>query len=81
MQKELQLNGISASVAEIKSRMHNLKTKYRKEKKDIGTTGGSPSEWELFDDMKDILGSSKFINSIDFMEENFDGKKIIFFLY
>ncbi|XP_039969115.1 inactive protein tyrosine kinase pTKL-like [Bactrocera neohumeralis] len=51
--------------------MHNLSQIYRKEKTAVGSTGGSPSEWPLYDKMRAVLLPYVSYNAESFVEESF----------
>jgi hypothetical protein len=44
------------SGADVKSKIGNLVTEYRKKKKEQGKTGASPSSWRYFDMLDKLLG-------------------------
>ena len=44
--------------ADVKSKIGNLLTEYRKKKKARGNTGGSPSPWRYFELIDKIIGES-----------------------
>ncbi|TMW51152.1 hypothetical protein DOY81_003768 [Sarcophaga bullata] len=51
MASELEMQGFNYTVEELKTKMHNMTTRYRKEKSRMGT-GGSPTDWDFFNDME-----------------------------
>ncbi|XP_017465831.1 PREDICTED: uncharacterized protein LOC108358843 isoform X2 [Rhagoletis zephyria] len=59
MAQDLERQGYVYSVVELKNKMHNLTTRYRKEKQKVGPTGGSPSTWNLFQEMQSLLAPYK----------------------
>ncbi|XP_073839244.1 uncharacterized protein [Musca autumnalis] len=64
--------GCSYSSLEIKNKLHNLTSKYREEKKKVGPSGGSPSNWNLYERVNCILGGFKFHNLRETVEESVD---------
>ncbi|XP_037808854.1 uncharacterized protein LOC119601785 [Lucilia sericata] len=48
---------------ELKTKMHNITARYRKEKQKIGTAGGSLSDWDLYKEVESLLAPSKTYNS------------------
>ncbi|XP_018799246.1 PREDICTED: uncharacterized protein LOC108977788 [Bactrocera latifrons] len=71
MAMELQQQGVHFTAAEIKSKMHNLSRRYRKEKTAVLSTGGSPSQWPLYDKMRAVLLPYVSYNAQSLMEESF----------
>ncbi|XP_065089197.1 myb/SANT-like DNA-binding domain-containing protein 1 [Ochlerotatus camptorhynchus] len=63
-------HGYSVSGEDIKIRINNLTARYRKEKALVGPSGGSPSEWPLFDKINSILGSFRIHNAQSVMEDS-----------
>ncbi|XP_036320747.1 proline-rich protein 12-like [Rhagoletis pomonella] len=59
MAQDLERQGYVYSVVELKNKMHNLTTRYRKEKQKVGPTGGSPSNWNLFQEIQSLLAPYK----------------------
>ncbi|XP_036344332.1 uncharacterized protein LOC118753557 [Rhagoletis pomonella] len=70
MAGELRSAGYAISSKEIKTKMHNLTTKYRNEKAKIGPSGGSPSDWPLYTHMNAIFGSYKSYNVEKMVEDS-----------
>jgi len=58
------------SPQEVQEKIHNLTNKYKAEKKKIGPTGGTPSEWPHFRKIQSFLGSFKCHNNESLMEES-----------
>ncbi|XP_049302192.1 uncharacterized protein LOC125775588 [Bactrocera dorsalis] len=71
MAMELQQQGVHFTASEIKSKMHNLSQRYRKEKTAVGSTGGSPSQWPLYDKMRSVLLPYVSYNAESLVEESF----------
>ncbi|XP_055856957.1 uncharacterized protein LOC129919884 isoform X2 [Episyrphus balteatus] len=69
MSKEFEGRPMSYSAEEIKMKLHNLTTKYKKEKQIIGPSGGSPSEWALYNKVHSILGGHR-IHNLEFVVED-----------
>ncbi|XP_073822056.1 uncharacterized protein [Musca autumnalis] len=63
MAAELQKLGYNYTAGELKTKMHNVTARFRKEKQKIGTTGGLPSDWDLFKDVEMLLAPCKSINT------------------
>ncbi|XP_058986633.1 uncharacterized protein LOC131806512 [Musca domestica] len=63
MASELGKHGFSYTSHEIKTKMHNMAARFRKEKRLVGTTGGSPSDWELYKEMEMLLAPCKTYNT------------------
>ncbi|XP_073838387.1 uncharacterized protein isoform X2 [Musca autumnalis] len=63
MAADLQKLGYNYTAGELKTKMHNVTARFRKEKQKIGTTGGSPSDWDLFKDVEMLLAPCKSINT------------------
>ncbi|CAF2937791.1 unnamed protein product [Rotaria sp. Silwood2] len=59
-----QLNEIftnrNVSAADVKSKIGNLITEYRRRKKEQGTTGASPCSWRYFDLLDKLLGERAY---------------------
>ncbi|XP_039969224.1 inactive protein tyrosine kinase pTKL-like, partial [Bactrocera tryoni] len=51
--------------------MHNLLQRYRKEKTAVGSIGGSPSQWPLYDKMRAVLSPYVTYNTEGLVEESF----------
>ncbi|XP_062550356.1 uncharacterized protein LOC134215123 [Armigeres subalbatus] len=62
MRQSFNDHGYHVSATDIKTRIHNMTARYRKEKAAVGPSGGSPSEWSLFDRVNGILGSFRIHN-------------------
>ncbi|XP_055837891.1 uncharacterized protein LOC129906238 [Episyrphus balteatus] len=58
------------SPEEIRVKIHNLTNRYKKEKKIIGPSGGSPSEWNLYSKIHSILGGLPIHNTSNLVEES-----------
>ncbi|XP_058981188.1 uncharacterized protein LOC131803689 [Musca domestica] len=63
MASELGKHGFLYTSHEIKTKMHNMAARFRKEKRLVGTTGGSPSDWELYKEMEMLLAPCKTYNT------------------
>lgn len=70
MKAELESRQCFVSAGEIKVRIHNLTSKYRKEKAKIGPSGGSPSLWPLYHKVHNILGGFAINNVSALIEES-----------
>ncbi|CAF1313117.1 unnamed protein product, partial [Rotaria sordida] len=61
-----QLNQIlkdrSLTAADVKSKIGNMVTEYRRKKKELGTTGSSPSSWPYYDLIDKLLGERPYNN-------------------
>ncbi|XP_055905684.1 uncharacterized protein LOC129941149 [Eupeodes corollae] len=55
---------------EVKVKLHNLTTKYNREKKKIGPSGGSPSKGHLYSKIHSILGEHRIHNLHLYMEDS-----------
>ncbi|XP_059216808.1 uncharacterized protein LOC106084739, partial [Stomoxys calcitrans] len=63
IEKELEeLQGIVVTIQEINTKLHNLTNN---EKKNIGSSGGSPSSWPLYQKVHDVLGPFRKYNLED----------------
>ncbi|XP_050340252.1 uncharacterized protein LOC126766539 [Bactrocera neohumeralis] len=51
--------------------MHNLSQRYRKEKTALGSTGGSPSQWPLYEKIRAVLLPYVSYNAESLVEESF----------
>ncbi|XP_004518891.1 uncharacterized protein LOC101455486 [Ceratitis capitata] len=51
---EMELEGYKFSILELKTKMHNMTAKYRKEKKQFRATG-IPSDWEPYEEMESLI--------------------------
>ncbi|XP_039968164.1 inactive protein tyrosine kinase pTKL-like [Bactrocera tryoni] len=71
MAMEMQQQGVHFTASEIKSKMHNLSQRYRKEKTAVGSTGGSPSQWPLYEKMRAVLLPYVSYNAENLVEESF----------
>ncbi|XP_050328628.1 inactive protein tyrosine kinase pTKL-like [Bactrocera neohumeralis] len=71
MAMELQQQGVHFTASEIKSKMHNLSLRYKKEKTAVGSTGGSPSQWPLYEKMRAVLLPYVSYNTESLVEESF----------
>nr|XP_014100088.1 uncharacterized protein LOC106624841 [Bactrocera oleae] len=80
MAVELQQQGVTFTAAEVKTKMHNLSQRFRKEKTAVGSTGGSSSQWPLFKKMSAILSPYKSYNTESLVEESFQRKRHVFFI-
>ncbi|XP_017491254.1 PREDICTED: uncharacterized protein LOC108379420 [Rhagoletis zephyria] len=76
MALELQELGAMCTPSEIKSKMHNLTARCRKEKKEIGPSGGAPSKWPLYMEMHQLLAPYKSYNSETLVEESTNGEML-----
>ncbi|XP_065356333.1 uncharacterized protein LOC135950727 [Calliphora vicina] len=76
MVAELDLQGYKYTVPELKTKLHNITARYRKEKQKIGTTGDSPSDWDLYKEVECLLAPSKAYNSeglvVDIWKKNIE---------
>ncbi|XP_067642231.1 uncharacterized protein [Eurosta solidaginis] len=54
MAEQLEDYGYSYSEEELRTKMHNLNARFRRERKEVEKTG-MPSTWERYDEMEDIL--------------------------
>ncbi|XP_065356051.1 uncharacterized protein LOC135950434 [Calliphora vicina] len=72
MKSEMDANGFQFNNDALKFKLHNLTTKYRFEKKQIGPSGGSPSTWEFYDRVHAILGPFKSYSIEALMDESLD---------
>lgn len=71
MAVELGKNGLgNVTVEDVRVRIHNLKSRYRTEKKNVGTSGGSPSDWPYFEQVNAILGSHAIHNLESLVEDS-----------
>nr|XP_019528036.2 uncharacterized protein LOC109400028 [Aedes albopictus] len=71
MLEALQRNGLNnITIEDIRNRIHNLTQKYRSEKKSVGTSGGSPSDWPFFDRIHAFLGKHPINNLDDYIEDS-----------
>ncbi|XP_067617113.1 uncharacterized protein [Eurosta solidaginis] len=70
MAVELEQLGVVYTPAEIKSKMHNLTSKYRKEKAQIGPSGGAPSSWPLYAEIHQLLAPFKSYNPEGLVEDS-----------
>ncbi|CAF3027772.1 unnamed protein product [Rotaria sp. Silwood2] len=48
------------TAVDVKSKISNLVAEYRKKKKDMGKTGGSPCTWHYFDQIDKLLGERPY---------------------
>ena len=48
------------TAAEVKAKLFNLVSEYRKEKKAQGSTGGGPCSWRFFDQIDQVIGRALF---------------------
>ncbi|XP_039967812.1 uncharacterized protein LOC120779532 [Bactrocera tryoni] len=71
MALELQQQGVHFTAGEIKSKMHNLSQRYRKEKTAVGSTGGSPSQWPFYERMRAVFSPYVSYNTEGLVEESF----------
>jgi hypothetical protein len=55
-------NDFSLTGADVKSKIGNLVTEYRRKKKEQGKTGASPSPWPYYDPIDKLLGESTMIH-------------------
>ncbi|XP_062540636.1 uncharacterized protein LOC134208753 [Armigeres subalbatus] len=58
-------HGYDVSKKDIITRVHNITARYRREKAKMGRSGGTSSEWPLFERVHGILGSSRMHNVND----------------
>uniref|UniRef100_A0A336KQB6 CSON012469 protein n=2 Tax=Culicoides sonorensis TaxID=179676 RepID=A0A336KQB6_CULSO len=73
MEKAFDENGFhSVSAGEIKTKIGVLSKQYREEKRRIGGTGGSPSEWKYYEMVHKIIGSHAFNNLSDRINESYN---------
>ncbi|KAI9582529.1 uncharacterized protein LOC119636965 [Glossina fuscipes] len=56
MAKELGRLGIHVFAEEVKTKIHNLTSKYRKETANVESSGGQPSEWIYYAKVHQIMG-------------------------
>ncbi|XP_062551374.1 uncharacterized protein LOC134216524 [Armigeres subalbatus] len=63
-------HGFSVPSSEIKTRIHNLTARYRKEKSQIGPSGGAPSKWPYFSEIHKILGNFRINNVSEVVQES-----------
>ncbi|XP_058826272.1 uncharacterized protein LOC131686126 [Topomyia yanbarensis] len=68
---ELDKRGFTVGTDEIKVRIHNLTSKYKKEKALIGPSGGSPSTWPFYAKIHSFLGTFPITNVSQRVEESF----------
>lgn len=47
----------------------------------MGTTGGSPASWHLFEQVHQIIGGFSINNVEELIEESFEGKCYLFNLH
>ncbi|CAF1487329.1 unnamed protein product [Rotaria sordida] len=52
----------SLTAADVKSKIGNMVTEYRRKKKELGTTGSSPSSWPYYDLIDKLLGERPYNN-------------------
>jgi hypothetical protein len=48
---------------DVKNKITYLTSEYRRRKKEMGSTGGSPSPWPYFDLIDKLLGKNNFLFS------------------
>ncbi|TMW45983.1 hypothetical protein DOY81_008939 [Sarcophaga bullata] len=70
MAAELANNAIEISPEEVKAKITNLTTKFRKCNSCIGPSGGSPSNWPLYDRINRIIGSQPIHNLTGVVEDS-----------
>ena len=49
--------------ADVKAKIGNLTTEYRKRKKEQGKTGASPSTWPYYDAINRLIGTLSFVHA------------------
>ncbi|XP_036340746.1 myb/SANT-like DNA-binding domain-containing protein 1 [Rhagoletis pomonella] len=70
MAESLKNAGVCVSSEEVRSKINNLTGKYRKEKGNIGVSGGSPSDWPHYQRVHAIIGGFKCNNIEELVEES-----------
>uniref|UniRef100_A0A1B0G1G4 Myb/SANT-like DNA-binding domain-containing protein n=1 Tax=Glossina morsitans morsitans TaxID=37546 RepID=A0A1B0G1G4_GLOMM len=60
--KELSRHGINVFAEEVKTKIHNLTSKYRKERANVECSGGGPSEWIYYTKVHQIIGGQPIPN-------------------
>ncbi|CAD7011440.1 unnamed protein product [Ceratitis capitata] len=71
MAVELTQAGIEVTGIEVKFKMQNLISKYKKLKAEMGPSGASPPTWPLFEKMAKIVGGYRSMNVEGVVEESF----------
>ncbi|XP_017469286.1 PREDICTED: myb/SANT-like DNA-binding domain-containing protein 1 [Rhagoletis zephyria] len=72
MAAEMQMQGYDVNSSSVKIKIDNLTAKYRKAKAGMGTTGGSPASWHLFEQVHQIIGGFSINNVEELIEESFE---------
>lgn len=62
------LKGRLLTAVDVKSKIGNLVTEYRRRKKELGTTGSSPSSWPYFDRIDKLLGKANIVHLLQTIE-------------
>nr|XP_019530006.2 uncharacterized protein LOC109401861 [Aedes albopictus]XP_029729801.1 uncharacterized protein LOC109401861 [Aedes albopictus] len=72
MRTSFEEHGYAVSAEEIKVRINNLTARFKKEKAIVGPSGGSPSEWQLYNRVNQILGSFRIHNVSAVVEDSIE---------
>ncbi|XP_036341325.1 uncharacterized protein LOC118750700 isoform X2 [Rhagoletis pomonella] len=72
MAAEMQMQGYNVNSSSVKMKIDNLTAKYRRAKTAMGTTGGSPASWPLYEQVHQIIGGFSINNVEALIEESFE---------